>query len=340
MRCDLCRKPISGSFYANPLFGDVACVPCGAESNCRWCGRYRPTKEHYGYASCDNCRKGSLVTEADLNRLRDITMPLITEHFGRQSYGRLPIIFGPTDMHGVTPLGQAWYGTHDNHIRLEQGLPFGFAVGILAHEYGHMLVNLEPDSLTLRPRAGSHHNVIEEGFCEVMCALGLLSQSTDDARWMSFLMPGNPDPVYGDGFRLMWPKAEELGSVAALLETLTGQPHPHRHPLKATVIDEDFTVPDDIAPMVEVGSGDRDKGPLRGTALLTKDLPEDAPKGPRLRGRGLGILERPTSTAGPVVTKGTLRGSGLRTEPTPPTSPATPPAPKGTLRGKGLDKKS
>lgn len=335
MRCDLCRKPISGMFYANPLFGDVACAPCGVDSSCRWCGRYRTTRDHFGYQSCDNCRLGALNTEADLALLREVTMPLITEHFGRVSYGRLPIIFGPTDMDGRAPLGQAWYGTHDSHIRLVQGLPFGYAVGILAHEYGHMLVNLEPDTLAMRPRAGSHNNVIEEGFCEVMCALGLLSQSSDDARWISFLMPANPDPVYGDGFRLMWPQAQELGSVAALLETLTGQPHPHRSPIETGAVEEDFVIPEDIAPLVEAGTGDRDKGPLRGTALLAKDLPEDAPRGPRLRGKGLGVLDRPSAPLTPEPAKGTLRGTGLRVEPA---SPPTP-QPKGTLRGKGLDKK-
>jgi hypothetical protein len=261
-------------------------------------------------------------------------MPLIIEHFGRVSYGSLPIIFGPSASDGVAPLGQAWYGTHDNHIRLEQGLPFGYAVGILAHEYGHMLANLEPDTLTLRPCGGSHDIVIEEGFCEVMCALGLMTQTSDDARWMSFLMPANPDPVYGDGFRLMWPKAQELDSVAALLETLTGQPHPHRRPLLSTAVEEDLVIPDDIAPLVEMGTGDRDKGPLRGTALLAKDLPEDAPRGPRLRGLGLGVLERPAVSTAPAASKGTLRGTAIRPE------PGSPPAPKGTLRGKGLDKKS
>lgn len=335
MRCDLCRKAISGMYYTNPMFGDVACTPCSKDNYCRWCGRYRPTKVHFGFDSCDNCRRGALNSEADLKRLRDVTMPLIIEHFGRVSYGSLPIIFGPTDMDGMAPLGQAWYGTRDSHIRLEQGLPFGYGVGILAHEYGHMLANLEPDTLMLRPCGGSHNNVLEEGFCEVMCALGLMSQTSDDARWMSFLMPANPDPVYGDGFRFMWPQAQELGSVAALLETLTGQPHPHRSPLIASAVDEDFVIPDDIAPLVEAGTGDRDKGPLRGTALLAKDLPEDAPRGPRLRGLGLGVLDRPAAPAAPVATKGTLRGSALRPESDTPSAPG----PKRTLRGKGLDKK-
>lgn len=334
MRCDNCRKTISGVYYTNVMFGDVVCESCSRGGYCRWCGRFRPTKVHFGFDSCDNCRRGALNTESDLERLRNATMPLIIEHFGRVSYGSLPIIFGPSASDGVAPLGQAWYGTHDNHIRLEQGLPFGYAVGILAHEYGHMLANLEPDTLTLRPCGGSHDLVIEEGFCEVMCALGLMTQTSDDARWMSFLMPANPDPVYGDGFRLMWPKAQELDSVAALLETLTGQHHPHRRPLLSTAVEEDLVIPDDIAPLVEVGTGDRDKGPLRGTALLAKDLPEDAPRGPRLRGLGLGVLERPAASTAPAATKGTLRGTAIRPE------PDASPAPKGTLRGKGLDKKT
>ena len=269
--------------------------------------------------------------------MREATFPVITDHFGVVAYDRLPLRFGPTSIDGRNPTGQAWWGPLDfeSHIRILQGIPFGYAVGVLAHEYGHMLVNLEPDSLDLRPRAGTYDSVTEEGFCEVMCALGLLSQSSDDARYMSFLMPGNPDPVYGDGFRMMWPRLEELGSASALLETMTGQKHRFSKPFAETVID-DFEVPDDISPLVEMASGDRDKGPLRGTAILTKDLPDDAPRGPRLRGRGLGVLERPATSSTPSVTKGALRGAGLHAEPD---APKSSDAPKGTLRGKGLGRK-
>lgn len=338
MRCDVCKKALTGSYRTDLLFGDVACPPCAETSQCMWCGRLRPSKKHFGYNSCDSCRGSAVNTLVDLNRLRDATLPLIFEHFGPVSYGDLPIRFGvvPAPEYGILkPLGLAFYGSADSHIRLQEGMPFEYAVGVLAHEYGHMLANLEPDSLRMRPRATMHDRVTEEGFCEVLCALGLLRSSSDAARFQSFLMPGNPDPVYGDGFRMMWSRLDEVGSAAALLETLTLQEHHFKKPLGESKVD-DFEVPDDISPLVELASGDRDKGPLRGTAILTKDLPDDAPRGPRLRGRGLGVLDRPATTSTPAVTKGTLRGAGLNAEPDIPKSPDVP---KGTLRGKGLGRK-
>ena len=233
------------------------------------------------------------------------------------------------------PIGIALFGGPDPHIRLKQGIPLGHAIGVLAHEYGHMILNLDHQTLENRPGILSREPVIEEGFCEVMCAVALLSQSSDDARWMSFLMPGNPDPVYGDGFRMMWPRAIDLGSVGALLQELTGETHPFRGP-SPTDVDDDFYIPDDIAPLVDAGTGDRDKGALRGTALLIKDLPEDATVGPRLRGRGLAVAEKDSRTSAPTITKGVLRGRGLRPSGSP---SAESPIKKKTLRGKGLDNK-
>lgn len=264
-----------------------------------------------------------------------MTLPILGAHLGPNSYNHIPVSFGIYADDDSQPLGLAFFGGGSALIRLWQGMPRGFAIGVLAHEYGHMALNLDHRTLENRPGISSRERIIEEGFCEVMCATALLSQSSDDARWMSFLMPGNPDPVYGDGFRMMWPRALELGSVAALLQELTGEVHPFRGP-RPDILHDDFTIPDDIAPLVEGTSGDRDKGVLRGTALHVRDMPEGAPTGPRLRGKGLHVLEDKPSIPTGKTPKGILRGTGLRGPDKPKTG--SPPK-KGTLRGKGLDKK-
>lgn len=277
-----------------------------------------------------------MTSERDLENLVKLTLPIIDRHVGPNSYHRIPVRFGemtPTE-YASHPIGMAFFGGPNPHIRIMRGMPLGRTVGTLAHEYGHMMLNLDHQTLANRPGMSSREGIIEEGFCEVMCAIALLTQTSDDARWNSFMMPANPDPVYGEGFRLMWPRALSLGSVGALLQELTGEPHLYRGP-RPDELHDDFEIPDDIAPLVDAGTGDRDKGILRGTALLVKDLPEDAPVGPRLRGRGLVVAEKDRATT-PTVLKGTLRGTGLRSPDRP--RPDTPPK-KGSLRGKGLDKK-
>lgn len=277
-----------------------------------------------------------MVTDRDVEKLVKLTLPIIDRHIGPNAYHRIPVRLGemtPSEF-ASDPIGIAFFGGSDPHIRIKRGMPLGRTVGTLAHEYGHMMLNLDHRTLANRPGIMSREGIIEEGFCEVMCAVALLTQTSDDARWNSFLMPASTDPIYGDGFRLMWPRALALGSVGALLQELTGEPHLHRGP-RPDELHDDFVVPDDIAPLVDIGTGDRDKGILRGTALLVKDLPEDAPVGPRLRGRGLTVAEKDRVKT-PTVLTGTLRGTGLRPpdRPRPGTSPK-----KGTLRGKGLDKK-
>lgn len=337
MRCNACEEPILGLYYINPLFGENACVECVEHLGfrCTWCGRFKETKDHFGKPACRSCISTSVTSDKQIAALVKATLPILETHLGPTSYNHIPVSFGihaDSDSH---PLGLAFFGGGSPLIRLWQGMPMGFAVGVLAHEYGHMALNLDHRTLENRPGISSRERKIEEGFCEVMCATALLSQSSDDARWMSFLMPGNPDPVYGDGFRMLWPRALELGSVAALLQDLTGEIHPFRGP-RPDILHDDFTIPDDIAPLVEGSSGDRDKGVLRGTALHVRDIPDGAPTGPRLRGRGLAVLEDKPSTPGSSVTKGILRGSGLVV----PKGPKAAPAPKkGKLRGKGLDKK-
>ena len=340
MECHVCTKSIDGLYYSNPLFGEVACAPCidDRKQRCDWCGRFKKATLHFDKLACGSCRESSISTEADIYRLKGITLEILHRHLGPNSYDKLPISFDeliPLD-YAPNPLGQAFFGGPDPEIRLWRGMPLGFAVGVLAHEYGHMALNLDHQTLMNRPGLGSREKKIEEGFCEVVNAVALLTQTSDDSRFMSFLMPGNPDPIYGDGFRLMWPRAIELGSVGALLQELTGETHPYRGPSPDELHDE-FIIPDDIEPLVEIGSGDREKGVLRGTALHVKDLPKDVPIGPRLRGRGLVAADRDLTETDRTSVKGTLRGAGLAEKKK---SESTKPVPtKGGLRGKGLDKK-
>lgn len=346
MKCNVCKETISDSFYTHPFFGDTACLDCIGvnESICRWCGRFKSVSILFGEKVCQTCESTLVATESDLELLVSRTLQIVERHIGPNSYHLLPVRFGELSpsWYAPNPSGNAFMGSVDPHIRIQKGMPLGVAIGTLAHEYGHMMLNHDYRTLDMRPGFGARIKpgpdtrelMIEEGFCEVVNAVALLSQTSDDARWQSFLLPGNPSPIYGDGFRMMWPRALELGSVAALLEELTGERHDFRGPVPNEAIDE-FEEPRDLAPLVDASSSDRHKGVLRGTALLLKDLPKDAPVGPRLRGRGLSGAEKDKKTIGPSVPPGTLRGTGLST----PDRPTVSAPKRGALRGRGLNKK-
>ena len=343
MECHVCADAISGWHYTNPLFGDIACAQCFdiKKKICDWCGRFKDTTVHTGKRYCGSCLSSSISDETQIATLIDATLPILERHLGPNSYGELPVRFDglvPSD-YAPNPSGNAFFGGPDPHIRLMRGMPLGTAMGTLAHEYGHMALNLDYRTLGNRPGLGSRDNVIEEGFCEVMAAVAHLSHPSDDSRLQWFLMPGNPHPVYGDGFRLMWPRSLELRSIGALLQELTAEHHPFRGPAPDDCdgFDDDFELPDDIAPLVDAESGDRHKGVLRGTALYVKDLPDDVIVGPRLRGKGLATTERDKTEERPIQKKGPLRGSGLSRKKKPETTKPVPP--KGVMRGKGLDKK-
>jgi len=167
------------------------------------------------------------------------------------------------------------------------------------------------DHVTLEKRAsaGSHALMVEEGFCEVLNALALQTRSDPIARWQSFLMPANPDPIYGDGFRLMWKAAQEAGSVAALLEVVSGDRIPFRGPNIGGVVDSDVE-DEDLVAVADGTRGDPTKGPLRGTALKAEEAPPSVPRGPRLRGTAL-TIEKDRKREEKEAKKGGLRGKGL-----------------------------
>lgn len=338
MHCSVCDDSIGGYYYRDELFGTLACNRCYT-TRCTWCTRYAPTIEFEDYETCNDCLADAVISETQFEGLIRDARPILSTHLGPNRYSDIRVRFMTDEESLRYRLGQAFFGgSYPPLIELKPGMPYSKALAVLLHEYGHMALNLNHHTLDARPHMASREPMIEEGFCEVLYAVALMTQTTPVARAQSFLLPGNPDPVYGDGFRLMWQRALDLGSVGALLEELTREPHSFRGP-SVDLVHDDFVVPDDIAPLVEAGGGG-ECGPLRGKAVKVTELPDDAPRGPRLRGKGVALAERPTTTTSPTPPGATpaLRGKGLGGARV--TSPDRDKSDRGSgggLRGKGLD---
>jgi len=267
------------------------------------------------------------------------SLEIIERHIGPTNLEAVEVNFKREDRaHGMPSLvGLAASNTHQTKIFVEYGLPYSYALGVLCHEFGHALLFRDQTTLIQRRSAGTHDPQTEEGFCEDLFAVALQTQSSPVAKWQAFLKPADPSPVYGDGFRMMWKRATELGTVAALLEEVSGDKIGFDGPRVGTVVDDGGF--DEFVPLVDGGSADPTKGPLRGTALKPTELPADSPKGPRLRGTALAGTPVADAAAAAPPRRG-LQGTGLRlpSEKGNPKDPRTkdPTSSSSRLRGKGI----
>jgi len=259
---------------------------------------------------CGDCRRSVIDTPEELEEVRQAALAIIATHIGSNNLDRIPVELKKELAHGVTSgrLGVAMNREDLTLLLLESGLPESFAISVLCHEFGHAILFRDHQTLVTRSNAGTHAIQVEEGFCQVLNALALQTRHDSVARFQGFLLPASPDEVYGDGFRLMWQAARDAGSVAALLEQITGDVISFRGPTVEMAVDDadDFG---DLIPVVSGGLGDPTKGPLRGSALKPEEAPADVPRGPRLRGTALTLeKEKERETGGGRIG---LRGTGL-----------------------------
>lgn len=99
----------------------------------------------------------------------------------------------------------------------------------LAHEYGHVILVADPLDLSFTGGIGQARLQEEEGFCEVLRYLWVLDNKHGSNDLELKAITDNDDPLYGDGFRLMWPQFKAAGSImnlrADMLEiSRSGQP--------------------------------------------------------------------------------------------------------------------
>lgn len=92
----------------------------------------------------------------------------------------------------------------------------------LVHEYGHVLLIADPNTLAFTGGIGQHRLQEEEGFCEVLRYLWVTQASSGVRDLELRAISENRDPLYGDGFRLMWPRYQAAGSIMNLRNQLLG----------------------------------------------------------------------------------------------------------------------
>lgn len=311
MHCVECREPIVGRYVRNRFWKTNLCASCVDGQVCVWCNQFGGCEPVNGVDVCRDCRRHIIDTQEELDELKLEALRIISCHVGPNNLDQIPVLLkkdgGYGEVHSM--LGVAVSREDLTLLGLESGIPDSFALSILCHEFGHAMLWRDHVTLEKRASAGTHALMVEEGFCEVLNAIALQTRSDPVARWQSFLMPANPDPVYGDGFRLMWKAAQEAGSVAALLEIVSGERVAFRGPNIGGVVDTSIE-DDDLVAVADGARGDPTKGPLRGSALKADEAPPSVPRGPRLRGTALTVSEDRKREEEEAKRAG-LRGRGL-----------------------------
>jgi hypothetical protein len=88
-------------------------------------------------------------------------------------------------------------------VAILKGLSRHVMEGVAVHELGHAWLFLHGVDSLGAP--------VEEGFCNMLSHLYHSSFNTDEARFCIRIIEQNPDPVYGDGFRVVNAAVQKYG---------------------------------------------------------------------------------------------------------------------------------
>ena len=218
-RCFFCDQVLPGTYMGN-AFGQRACKrhdhgPCCSSCD-RWLGpeeRRQPAKSDFGTVLCHTCRIHAVWTEEAQGygnlfgsaALRELGLELklvIPVPIRLESVARIRKLKGPHQQRpdGITQTRVETINDRESarmvrEIIVVGGLALEHFEGVLAHEFGHVwLFHGKLDHLS---------DLQAEGFCELVKYRWLAKLGTPLAYEIQRKMENNPDPVYGNGFRLL-----------------------------------------------------------------------------------------------------------------------------------------
>jgi LIM domain/Protein DA1 len=225
-RCYFCDQVLLGTFKVN-AYGQKACKRHEAGIRCTSCDRWLepaewrlPALTEFGTILCDHCQPGAVgVREAQAYGqtfgaavLRELGLDLPTSvqaPIRIETTAELAALKGilDPDAYGLTltrveTLNGVECTRMVSGIVVIGGLAREHFEGVLAHEFGHVWL--------FKERQDHHAKILVEGFCELIRYCWLSRSATPLATELQRKMADNPDPIYGDGFRLMkgiWDRA-------------------------------------------------------------------------------------------------------------------------------------
>jgi hypothetical protein len=225
--CVVCGRRCGRVRYTSSS-GDVWCADHADVPNCPFCAA--PAFGPVG-SLCRQCSADTVRTTGELNAaLRRVGTHMASRGFVVENPAQI-VLRERAELEGRGLLGSphtlgSTRSTYDHTgqvvgrivIAVVAGLPAAQCEAVIAHEFGHALLvgSHGDDSL---PRE------VNEGFCEALAARYLAGRPAHrDVRLALRHIQNNPDPVYGDGYRLLAPAFERWGETRVLAALRDGDP--------------------------------------------------------------------------------------------------------------------
>ncbi|MCR4847828.1 MAG: hypothetical protein K5920_03120 [Bacteroidales bacterium] len=211
--CCLCGKELQGCGYRYDQWGNKCCL-AHVTSTCESCGklvrrgqRFCPACRRSQVSATDKLRPQFVYSEVK-SRLSSIGMNLPTETVDisitdRTELNRLAT-YKSDQLTGLTISAGTPFGMRHSIYLLDE-MPTSRYKETLAHECGHVWLN---DRFSILNRQSIQE---VEGFCNLVAYKVLLFDHTKEAEIARESMLSNPDPIYGEGFRIMKRRAEQMG---------------------------------------------------------------------------------------------------------------------------------
>ncbi len=229
--CSLCQQGITGS-YLSDFWGNKACAHHGqvATGQCHVCARLMSSQTGKtlpdGRLLCQHCQPTEIedfrqiqsAKLAALKLMKDVGFAYIPDYVKVELYSDQQLInqrmqaSATGNIHGYTRSAQRHipnYGLLMEHsIHILNGLPRIAFMGVVAHELLHVWIHEQGLQHLTPPQV--------EGFCNLGTALIYFAEASDLATVLHKRMLEDPDPVYGDGYRLMKQYLDQIGWPALI----------------------------------------------------------------------------------------------------------------------------
>lgn len=224
--CYVCGKPTTD--YVVDFWGNKACTEHAIM--CHYCGRFHAPItqggrmiDHSYYLDgkrkvdkvpiCTVCEQSIVKTSQDIERCRKNVMTIFNSYGIEGIPQDIPILLSDMVAEGEKYKGGFWglnYGNvspsrekYSFHITIHAGLPELLFKGVLAHELLHSWLDMYAINLPQNEK---------EGFCNLGQNLVLRQEKSKAAEYLiTCTLEKNPDPIYGEGYRLMKKRLDKLG---------------------------------------------------------------------------------------------------------------------------------
>ncbi len=220
--CAFCNGAIGATWYVSDL-GEVTCNRHASPPQCGGCRRVIPALDGL---ECSRCRHLRVTSTSDVHQAAMPVLQWLTDEIGLHSYSTVPVRLVEQSELPDEVLGETTWTVGgedlDVDIAIVKGLPRRQFQRLLAHEYGHVMLVANQIDLSYLGDAPTADHVEVEGFCEIVSVAWLLGIADELSPLDIRLIRENPDPVYGDGCRLMHPRFEQAGSLLAFYRQIVG----------------------------------------------------------------------------------------------------------------------